>query len=104
MTMHETNEVVLLAEATALPGKRDELLRAFNELVPKALAEPGVSAFRLHEDRDRPGHFTLYERYNDQGSVESHFATDHFLAISHALAELAEGAKPKITYYRILTD
>jgi quinol monooxygenase YgiN len=98
------DEVVLIAEAVALPGKRDELLSAFNELIPKALDEPGVSAFRLHEDRDQPGHFTLYERYHDQRSVESHFATDHFLAISQALAELAEGAKPKITSYKVLTD
>jgi quinol monooxygenase YgiN len=73
-------------------------------LIPKALDEAGVSVFRLHEDRDQPGHFTLYERYQNQGSVESHFATDHFVAISQALAELAKGAKPKITSYQILSD
>jgi quinol monooxygenase YgiN len=104
MKVDETDEVVLVAEATALPGKRSELLSAFNELIPKALAESGVSAFRLHENRDQPGHFTLYERYHNQDCVETHFATDHFTAISHALAELAEGGKPKITSYRILTD
>jgi quinol monooxygenase YgiN len=102
--MGVSNEVVLIAEATALPGKRDELLRAFNQLIPKALDETGVSVFRLHEDRDQPGHFTLYERYHDQDSVESHFATDHFSAISAALADLAEGAKPKITSYHVLSD
>jgi quinol monooxygenase YgiN len=104
MKVDEADEVLLIAEATALPGKRGELLSAFEELIPKALAEPGVSTFRLHEDRDQPGHFTLYERYHNQDCVESHFASDHFVAISRALAELAEGAKPKITYYRILTD
>jgi quinol monooxygenase YgiN len=104
MEMGENNEVVLIAEATALPGKRDQLLRAFRELIPKALEEAGVTTFRLHEDRDQPGHFTLYEQYCNQGCVESHFATDHFLAISEALAELAEGAKPRITSYRILSD
>jgi quinol monooxygenase YgiN len=102
--MSDSNEVVLIAEATALPGKRDELLRAFRELVPRALDEAGVSAFRLHEDREQPGHFTLYERYDDQGAVESHFATEHFLVISKALAELAQGAKPRITFYEVLTD
>jgi quinol monooxygenase YgiN len=101
--MGQSKEVVLIAEATALPGKRDELLSAFRELIPKALDETGVSVFRLHEDRDQPGHFTLYERYHNQGSVESHFASDHFLAISRALAELAEGAKPKITSYKVIT-
>ena len=58
MEMDDPNEVVLIAEATALPGKRDELLRAVLEgLIPKALAEPDVSVFRLHEDRDQAGRF-----------------------------------------------
>ena len=102
--MSDSNEVVLIAEATALPGKRDELLRAFRELVPRALDEAGVSAFSLHEDRSQRGHFTLYERYHDQDAVESHFATEHFRVISKALAELAQDAKPKITFYEVLTD
>jgi quinol monooxygenase YgiN len=101
--MDESDEVVLIAEVMALPGKRDELLRAFDALIAKALAEPGVSAFRLHEDRHRPGHFTLYERYHNQSSVESHFATEHFGAISKAIAELSEDGEPKITYYRVLS-
>jgi quinol monooxygenase YgiN len=105
MEMHDANEVVLIAEATALPRKRDELLRAvLDDLIPKALAEPDVSVFRLHEDRDQAGHFMLYERFRNKGSVESHFATEHFATISEALAELAEGGKPKITYYEVLTD
>jgi quinol monooxygenase YgiN len=105
MEMHDANEVVLIAEATALPGKRDELLRAVvDDLIPKALAEPDVSVFQLHEDRDQAGHFMLYKRFHNKGSVESHFATEPFATISKALAELAEGGKPKITYYEVLTD
>ena len=54
------NEVVIIAEAVALPGKREELRRAFVEdFVPKSRAEEGVSVFRLHESRDNPGHFVL---------------------------------------------
>ena len=44
------SEVVLIAEATALPGKRDELRRAFDELVQKSLAEEG--RFRLPTPRE----------------------------------------------------
>lgn len=103
--MHDANEVVLIAEATALPGKRDELLRAvLDDLIPTALAEPDVSVFRLHEDRDQAGHFMLYEWLRNKECIESHFATKHFDAISKALAELTEGGKPKITCYEVLTD
>lgn len=101
--MAKTTEVVIIAEATALPGKRDELKRAIDILVPKSLAEEGIDTFRLHEDRDRPGHFVLYERFQSQEAIESHFATEHFADISAAVADLAEGGKPKITYYQVLT-
>jgi quinol monooxygenase YgiN len=77
-TMGIETEVVLIAEATALPGKREELRRAFNELVPKSLAEEGVSVFRLHENRDKPGHFVLYERFRDQVALDTHVTLDPF--------------------------
>ncbi len=102
--MSESNEVVLIAEAAALPGKRDELRRAFDELVPRALGEPGVSTFRLHEDRDQSGRFMLYERYRDQDAVNIHFETGHFAAIVRALAEFAEGGKARIVSYQLLSD
>ena len=103
--MGNENEVVIIAEAVALPGKREELRRAIVEdLVPQSLAEEGVSAFRLHENRDNPGHFVLYERFRDQAAIDFHFAQEHFAKIKEVLASLAEGGKPKITYFHILTD
>jgi quinol monooxygenase YgiN len=83
-------EVVLIAEATALPGKRDELKRAIDELIPKSLAEEGIDVFRLHENRDKPVHFMLYERFRSQAAIDSHFASEHFTTISTAVAHLAE--------------
>jgi hypothetical protein len=41
-------EVVLITEATALPGRGDDLRRAFLDLIPQSLAEGDVSTFRLH--------------------------------------------------------
>jgi quinol monooxygenase YgiN len=102
--MTSGSEVVIIAEATALPGKRDELKRAFDRLVPRSLAEAGVSTFRLHEDRDRPGHFVLYERFRDQAAVETHVTLEHYAQILGDLAELAEGGKPRITHFHILIE
>jgi quinol monooxygenase YgiN len=102
--MGDPDEVVLIAEASALPGKREELRRAFDQLVPRALAEPGVSTFRLHEDRDQSGHFMLYERYRDQHAVDTHFETAHFATIMEALAEFAEGGKARIISYQPLSE
>jgi quinol monooxygenase YgiN len=97
-------EVVIIAEATALPGKRDELKRAFDRLVPKSSAEEGVSTFRVHEDRDRPGHFMLYERFRDQSAIDLHVTLEHFAQILRDFSELAEGGKPKLSYFHILAE
>lgn len=97
-----TDEIILVAEAIALPGKADELRRELDILIPKALAEPGILVFRLHTDRDNPDHFMLYERFQNQAAIQSHFATQHYAVISQAAARLAVGGKPKITYFNIV--
>ena len=102
--MGTVHEVVIIAEATALPGKRDELKRAFDRLVPKSRAEEGVSTFRLHEDRDRPGRFVLYERFRDQSAIDLHVTLEHFAQILRDCAELAEEGKPKLSFFHILTE
>ncbi|OBH97683.1 putative quinol monooxygenase [Mycobacterium sp. E2733] len=96
-------EVVLITEATALPGKGDDLRRAFTELIPQSLAEGDVSTFRLHEDRYRPGHFTLYQRFRNQHAVDLHVQTNHFALNVDALAQFAEGGKSRVTFYHVLS-
>src|ERR1700761_6539985 len=102
--MGTEHEVVIIAEATALPGKRDDLRRAFDRLVPKSRAEEGVSTFRLHEDRDRPGRFLLYERFRDQDAIDTHVTLEHFTQIPRDFSELAEGGKPRLSYFHILAE
>jgi quinol monooxygenase YgiN len=46
----------------------------------------------------------LYEPFRSQAAIDSHFAPEHFATISTAVAHLAEGGKPKITYFHALTD
>ncbi len=96
-------EVVLITEATALPGRADDLRRALVELIPQSLAEGDVSTFRLHEDRDRPGHFTLYQRFRNQHGVDLHIQTNHFALSVEALAQFAEGGKSRVTFYKVLS-
>lgn len=94
-------EVVLISEATALPGKRDELRRALMELIPQSLAEGGVRDFRLHEDRHQPGHFTFYQRFHNQYGVDLHVQTDHYRLSLESLEQLAEGGRSTVTFYHV---
>lgn len=96
-------EVVLITEAVALPGKGDDLRRAFIGLIPQSLAEGAVCTFRLHEDRDRPGHFALYQRFRNQHGVDLHVQSDHFALGVEALSQFAEDGKAETTFYRVLS-
>ncbi|WP_083185341.1 antibiotic biosynthesis monooxygenase [Mycobacterium malmoense] len=96
-------EVVLITDATALPGREDDLRRALSELIPQSLAEGDVSTFQLHEDRDQPGHFTLYQRFRNQHGVDLHVQTEHFALSVGALAQFAEGGEPQVTFYHVLS-
>jgi len=102
--MYGSDEVVvLITEATALPGRRDDLRRALTQLIPLSLAEGDVSTFRLHEDRDKPGHFALYQRFRNQHGVDLHVQSDQFALSVEALARFAEGGKPRVTFYHVLS-
>lgn len=93
--------IVIIATLTATPQNRDHLLRALEELLPAARAESGVYTFLLHENRQQPGQFTLYEHFRDQTAIDTHFSSPHFGRISNALAQYADG--PAIlTYHRPL--
>jgi len=95
--------IVIIATLTATPEKRDHLLQALRELLPAARAESGVYTFLLHENRQQPGQFTLYEHFRDQTAIDSHFDSPHFARISNALAQYAD-SPPILTYHQPLQN
>lgn len=96
-------EVVLITQVTALPGRRDDLRRALVDLTPQSLAEGGVRSFRLHENRDPPGHFALYQRFRNQAGVDWHVQTAHFALSEEAFARFAQGGTCAVTFYHVLS-
>ena len=102
--MIDKEAIIVIAEATALPGNEAVLRDAIDRVIEPSLAEPGVSVFRLHQDIEKPGHFALYERFADQTAIDSHFASSHFKKVVEAVAPLVVGGKPDITKLRQLTE
>lgn len=102
--MSDSAAIIVIAEATALPGKEAELRQAIDAVRLASLAEDGVSMFRLHQDLDVPGRFVLYERFADQAALDSHVGSPHFTKVLEDFAALAAGGKPKITRLRPLTE
>lgn len=50
--------------------------------------EGACRQFDICKDRDRPGHFLLYEIYDDAPAFDLHLATPHFKAFSDKSAPL----------------
>jgi quinol monooxygenase YgiN len=102
--MIDRDAIIVIAQATALPGKEAALKAAIDAVIPPSLAEPGISIFRLHENLEKSGHYVLYERFADQAALDSHFASSHFKKVVDAVTPLVGGGKPDITKLRQLTE
>ena len=96
-------EIVVVAEMTAQPGKAEALRQVIQAAIPPTRLEEGNSVFRLHEDRRAPGHFVLYECFDNQEALEAHFRTAHFKTLMEQATSLAEGGA-KIVVLRALTE
>ena len=101
--MIDKDAIIVIAQATALPGNEAALRAAIDEVILPSLAEAGVDVFRLHEDIQEPGHFVRYERFVNQAALDSHFASSHFKKVVDAVTPLVGGGKLNITRVLQLT-
>jgi len=69
----------LVVSMRVRPERRDGFIDAMTENAVAALRdEPGCRVFDVLEDDDDPGHFVLYENYDDRAAFEHHRTTPHF--------------------------
>lgn len=102
--MIDKDAIIVIAQATALPGNETALRAAIDQVIPPSLAEAGVSVFRLHEDIEKSGHFVLYERFANQAALDAHFASSHFKKVVDTVTPLVGGGEPDIIKLRQLTE
>jgi quinol monooxygenase YgiN len=60
-----------------------------------SLAEEGCLAYEFHRDLEKPGHYTLIERWTGLAPLRNHLPRDHTKAIQAVFAEL--GTTPRTT-------
>jgi quinol monooxygenase YgiN len=81
-----SNQLTLIAFAKAKPGHADELGRRLNALVAPTRAEAGCVNYDLHQSKDDPTIWMLYENWRSEADLEKHFQTTpfkEFVARSH---------------------
>jgi len=70
------------------PEYRDALFEALAPMVEATRAEPGCQAYAFSMDPDDPSLVHLFERWDDQASLDAHFASEHMAAWQAKAADL----------------
>ncbi|KYL33158.1 antibiotic biosynthesis monooxygenase [Pseudoalteromonas agarivorans] len=75
---------------------KDEYIAQFKALLEEdkqgAKAETGLIEMRLYQDKNEPGVFFAYERFEDQNAVDYHGAQDYTQTLLSALPEISQSA------------
>ncbi len=51
---------------------------AINTLVMETRKEPGCVKFEVHQNKDVPHRFTLWEIWTSEEALQTHFSTQHY--------------------------
>lgn len=90
----------VIATIDIAPGKRDEYLRIFAELVPKVRAEQGCIAYGPAVDVEsgisiqtplRENVVTAIEQWSDLDALKAHIAAPHMAEYKEAVKDLVVG-------------
>ena len=79
----------VLATLVSPPGQRDRVAAALEDLRLASESEPGTLLFSVHEDRDAPGTFQVFERYAGDPGAAAHRSSAAMGRFRAVLAELA---------------
>ncbi len=90
-------EVVVIAKASALAGREDEMERALRENAEASRQEPACLSYSVL--RSASGVFVTVERWKSKEDVDAHMKTPHVERLFAALAPLL-GSPPDIDVYQ----
>jgi quinol monooxygenase YgiN len=86
----------VLATLVSPDGRRDDTLAAIQALQAASAGEPGTTLFEIHEHRDEPGTFSVFERYADDDAVQAHRFSPAMQDFRDALTAL--GIRPTLVF------
>jgi quinol monooxygenase YgiN len=78
-------------QMTALPGKRDELIKVLTHYARTLDGEPGTTLFAAAADPNDDDIVWVWEEFASFDAVREHFEHDFFRALQLELADLLDG-------------
>jgi quinol monooxygenase YgiN len=90
-------------QMTALPGKREELMRVLTNYAGTLDGEPGTVLFAAAADPNDESMVWVWEEFASMAAVREHFEHDFFRALQLELADLLDGpaaVRPIVPFVR----
>lgn len=83
--------LLVSGEATLHPHKRDEAIEAMNAMSEASMAEAGCHDYRFWFSSADPNRLLIFERWEDQASLDAHFRTPHMATFGAAFGPAVDG-------------
>lgn len=92
--MHDLmpDAVTVFASFTPAGGKEQELRDLLEWMVVRTRAEPGCERYDLYRRQGDEVSFHLFERYRDDGALQAHRATPHYVEYRERVVAMLDGA------------
>jgi quinol monooxygenase YgiN len=98
-----SEEVVIIAQAKAQPGKSEELGKQLLELLKASRLQEGVLQYDLHRSTKDPDTWVMYEKYESQKLFEAHVASEPLQKFLSLAPDLVEGGL-KIKPFELISE
>lgn len=84
------DELTIVAHVTIKPEYKDDMLKAFKDVVEGTRKEAGNVSYILHEHIDNPNKFTFVEVWKSPAAIEAHNNSAHFQKFAKAIEGKAD--------------
>ena len=96
-------KLVIAGQVRVNPARRDEAVQVALRMARATRSEPGCIQYRFSADLEDPSVFCIFEEWQDEEALSSHFASAHMRDFQQALPGLVAGA-PEIKRYTVASD
>ena len=89
-------KIAVIAKLSAVPGRRQELLDALEQIFPVIKSTSTTEVYAMHADQKDKDAIWFYEVFTDQAALERHAGSEALRAVTKATAGLVAGP-PQVT-------
>ncbi|MFP4322535.1 MAG: putative quinol monooxygenase [Anaerolineales bacterium] len=92
--------IIIAGMVQVLPEKRDAARAAAREMSVAPEQEPGCQVYRISEDTREPNTFRIFELWDDNAALQTHFQTPHMATFNGILPTVLAG-EPQAKRYDV---